>query len=133
MAGRLRRRNMETFWRDLRYALRTLKKAPGFSAIALLTLALGIGANTAIFSVVHSVLLAPLPYHEPGQLVIVWEKNPFGRFISPSYPDVQDWQSSTHSFESISALDQRSFDMTGLGSPAHVDGWEISAGFLETM
>jgi len=124
---------METFWRDLRYALRTLKKAPGFSAIALLTLALGIGANTAIFSVVHSVLLAPLPYHEPGQLVIVWEKNPFGRFISPSYPDVQDWQRSTHSFQSISALDQRSFDMTGPGSPVHLDGWEISAGFLKTM
>jgi predicted permease len=124
---------METFSRDFRYALRTLKKSPGFSAIALLTLALGIGANTAIFSVVHSVLLAPLPYHEPGQLAIIWEKNPLGRYISPSYPDVQDWQRSTHSFQSISALVSRSFDLTGPGSPAHVDGWEISAGFLETM
>jgi predicted permease len=124
---------MEILWRDLKYGIRTLAKSPGFTAIAVLTLALGIGANTAIFSVVHSVLLAPLPYHDPGQLVIAWEKNPLGRYISPSYPDVQDWQGSTHSFQSISAFTARSFDLTGPGSPAHLDGWETSSGFLGTI
>jgi len=124
---------VETFWRDVQYGIRTLAKSPGFTAIAVLTLALGIGANTAIFSVVNSVLLAPLPYRQPDRLVVVWEKNPLGRYISPSYPDVQDWQRSTHSFQSIGALTPRSFDLTGPGSPAHLDGWEISAGFLGTM
>jgi len=124
---------MEILWRDLKYGIRTLARSPGFTAIALLTLALGIGANTAIFSVVHSVLLAPLPYHEPGQLVIVWEKIPPGRSISPSYPDVQDWQRDAHSFQAITALTTRSFDLTSPGAPAHLDGWMISAAFLKTL
>ena len=124
---------METLWRDLRYAVRTLAKTPGFTAIALLTLALGIGANTAIFSVVHSVLLAPLPYQQPDQLVIVWEKIPPGRSISPSYPDVQDWKRDSHSFQGITALTTRSFDLTGPGAPAHVEGWMISAAFFKTV
>lgn len=124
---------MEIVWRDLKYGIRTLTRSPGFTAIAVLTLALGIGANTAIFSVVQSVLLAPLPYHQSDQLVIVWEKIPPGRFISPSYPDVQDWQQSSHSFQAIAAFTSRSFDLTGPGAPAHLDGWEISAAFFRTL
>lgn len=124
---------METLWRDLKYGIRTLAKSPGFTTIAVLTLALGIGANTAIFSVVHSVLLSPLPYRQPDQLVIVWEKIPPGRFISPSYPDVQDWQRSAHSFEGITAFTTRSFDLTGPGTAAHLDGWMISAAFFRTL
>ncbi len=124
---------METLWRDLKYGIRTLAKSPGFTTIAVLTLALGIGANTAIFSVVQSVLLAPLPYRQSDQLVIVWEKIPPGRFISPSYPDVQDWQRSSHSFQAITAFTTRSFDLTGPGAVAHLDGWQISAAFLRTL
>ncbi|HEX7289046.1 MAG TPA: ABC transporter permease [Candidatus Angelobacter sp.] len=124
---------METFWRDLKYGIRTLARTPGFTAIAVLTLALGIGANTAIFSVVHSVLLAPLPYLDPDQLVIIWEKIPPGRFISPSYPDVQDWQRSSHSFQAITAFTTRSFDLSGASTAAHLDGWLISAAFFRTL
>jgi hypothetical protein len=124
---------MEILWRDLKYGIRTLVRSPGFTVIAVLTLTLGIGANTAIFSVVHSVLLAPLPYRQSDQLVIVWEKIPPGRFISPSYPDVQDWQRNAHSFQAIAAFTSRSFDLTGPGAPAHLDGWEISAAFFNTL
>jgi putative ABC transport system permease protein len=66
---------MENLWKDLRVALRSLRKRPGFALVIVLTLGLGIGANTAIFSVAYAVLLAPLPYHEPGRLVVLWAKN----------------------------------------------------------
>jgi predicted permease len=124
---------METFWRDVKYGVRTLAKSPGFTVIAVLTLALGIGANTAIFSVVNGVLLSPLPYHHPDQLVIVWQKNPQGRNIAPSYPDLQDWRHNTHSFEGIAALTWNTYDLTNPGSPEHLDGWQISSGFFRTL
>jgi len=118
---------------DLLYTLRSLRKAPGFTLVAILTLALGIGANTAIFSVVNAVVLAPLPYHHPDQLVIVWQKNPQGRNISPSYPDFQDWKRNTHSFQDMAVIGWQPRDLTGPGSPEHLSGWLIGSGFFRTM
>ena len=118
---------------DLPYTLRSLRKAPGFTLVVILTLALGIGANTAIFSVVNGVVLAPLPYHQPDQLVVVWEKNPSGRNMSPSYLDFQDWQRSTRSFRDMAAFTWHAYDLTNPGSPEHLDGWQISSGFFKAL
>src|SRR5207253_2265732 len=88
---------------DLRYALRSLRRQPAFTAIVVITLALGIGANTAIFSVVKSVLLAPLPYREPGRLMMVWETRPGGDRPLVSYPNFKDWRQRQRAFEDIGA------------------------------
>jgi predicted permease len=124
---------VETFWRDVQYGVRTLRKSPGFTAIAILTLALGIGANTAIFSVVNGVVLSPLPYRQPDRLVIVWAKNPQGRNISPSYLDFQDWQRSTRSFQEMAAFTFQAYDLTNPGTPEHFTGWQVSGGFFRTL
>jgi hypothetical protein len=124
---------LEQFLRDIRYGLRMFRKSPGFTTVAIVTLALGIGANTAIFSVVHGVVLSPLPYHQADQLAIVWQKNPLGRNISPSYPDFEDWQRSTRSFQGMAAFTWHAFDLTNPGSPEHLDGWQISSGFFRTL
>lgn len=125
---------VETCWQDLRFAARMLRKSPGFTSVAILTLALGIGANTAIFSVVQGVLLAPLPYHEPDRLVIVLLNNL--RLKSPtylSYRDFLDWERAAPPFEKMSAYAWRSFDLSGPGNPEHLEGREISASFLSTL
>src|SRR5438132_10659635 len=92
---------MEAFWQDLLFGARMLRKQPGFTLIAVLTLALGIGANTAIFTVVNSVLLRPLPYDEPEHLVRLWESNPRRsdepQLVAP--PNLAQWREQTHSFE----------------------------------
>ena len=91
---------LETLIADARYALRVMGKNPGFAAIAIFTLALGIGANTAIFSVVQGILLAPLPYSEPDRLVLMWQYNQTLKHpISVSYPDFLDWQRNAGSFQ----------------------------------
>ena len=93
---------LETDWQDLRYGSRMLLKNPGFTLIAVLTLTLGIGANTAIFSVVDTLLLRPLPYHESGRLVMLSEKARDGGRTSMSYPNFSDWRDRAQSFEGMS-------------------------------
>jgi predicted permease len=125
---------VQTLWQDLRYGLQTLSKSPGFTAVAVLTLALGIGATTAIFSVVHGILLAPLPYNDPNRLVVVWEDNlHFKQTIWPSYPNFRDWQRSARSFQQMAAVRWRYYDLTGRGTPEHLLGGQISSSFLAVL
>ena len=115
---------LETLWRDVRCGLRQLRRSPGFTAIAVLTLALGTGANTAIFSVIDSALLKPLPYPHAERLVLVWESAPFfGLHDSPVAPaNYADWRTRSHSFEEMGALEDRSYSLTGDGTPEMIEG-----------
>src|SRR4029077_7210982 len=100
---------IEQLLQDLSYGIRALWKSPGFATVIVLTLALGIGANTAIFSVVRAVVLAPLPYSQPDRLVIVWESRPHVKRLGTSYPDFLDWQRATRSFAQMAALTLHSY------------------------
>ena len=113
---------------DLKYSVRMLAKNPGFTVVAVLTLALGTGANTAIFSVVNAILLRPLPYKDPGQLVQVWETNPQRGFpeFPASPPNFFDWRDQNHSFSQIAAVQYDDYNLTGAGAPTHVFGIDVS-------
>ncbi len=124
---------MESLIQDLKYAARVLLKSPGFVAIAVLTLALGIGANTALFSVVNGVLLRPLPYPRPSELVVLSEKTANFESSSISYPNFLDWQRSNSSFVSIAAYRGDDFSITGSGEAERVRVGMVSAGFFETL
>ncbi|HZB45214.1 MAG TPA: ABC transporter permease, partial [Pyrinomonadaceae bacterium] len=125
---------METLWNDVRYGLRTLAKHPGFTSVAVLTLALGIGANTAIFSVINGVLLRPLPYAEPERLVSVWFTGTDERVESfASFPDLADWRAQTNSFEELAAYRNAPSTLNGFGDPQRVEGLSVSAGFFPAL
>jgi predicted permease len=124
---------MNSFWQDVRYGLRVLAKNPGFTAIAILTLALGIGANTALFSVVNGVLLNPLPFSNPDELVAVYTKSPNFQESSIAYPNFLDWQKDSHSFASLCAFRSDDFNMTGSGEPERVHIHMISAEFFSAL
>ncbi len=124
---------LEQMLQDLRFGARTLRKSPGFALIAVATLALGIGANTAIFSVVESVVLAPLPYPHPDRLVMVSESRPNVKQLSITYPDFQDWQRNSRSFEQMAAFNWRDYDLTHPGISEHLNGIEVSSGFFATL
>src|ERR1700678_3104250 len=100
---------LEQLLQDARFGARTLGKNPGFAMVAVATLALGIGANTAIFSVVEGVVLAPLPYPHPDRLVMVSESRPSIHQLGVSYPDYQDWRRSSHSFAQMAVVASRSY------------------------
>jgi hypothetical protein len=116
---------VEMCWQDLRLASRMLRKNPAFTAVAVLTLALGIGANTAVFSMVNGVLLAPLQYLNPDRLVMVWENSPRFPRTWVSYPNFRDWQRSARSFQQMAAFREQGVDLTGSGTPEHLNGKEI--------
>jgi putative ABC transport system permease protein len=124
---------MGNIWQDARYALRALKNNPGFAIIAVLTLALGIGANTALFSIVNGVLLSPLPYPHPEQLVALYSKTPEFRHSSISYPNFLDWQRSNTAFSAIASFRRDSFNLTGTGDAEHLHGNMVSAAFFPIL
>jgi predicted permease len=120
---------------DLLYALRSLRKKPTFTIVAIVTLALGIGANAAIFTVVNAVLLRPLPYPHPDRLMFVWTHNPrqgFDKDVA-TYPNYQDWMRQSSSFENMAAYTGRGFTLTGAGDPAQIRGAVVTANFFETL
>ncbi|MGH9742664.1 MAG: ADOP family duplicated permease [Candidatus Acidiferrum sp.] len=124
----------EALLQDIRYGARTLTKNPGFTIVAVLTLALGIGANTAMFSVVEGVLIAPLPYVQPDRLVMVLESNLRFPRDAISYPNFLDWQRSARSFKQMAAIMLRQgYDLTAPGTPEHIDCTEFTSAFLSTL
>ena len=119
----------------MRYGLRTLLKNPGFTVVAVSALALGIGANSAIFSVVNAVLLRPLSFKNPKQLVMVWENATHLGFPknTPAPPNFLDWQRQNTVFTGMAALVERSFNLTGVGEPERLDGRRVSANLFDVL
>jgi putative ABC transport system permease protein len=123
---------LEALLQDVRYGLRMLRKSPGFTAVAILTLALGIGANAAIFSVIDAVLLRPLPYDQPDRLVMVYQAAP-QRGVQKngmSYPNYQDWARSASSFEEMAAMRTTQFALSGTGDATNVLGGAVTSGYF---
>ena len=126
---------METLWQDLRYAVRTLGRSPAFTLVAALTLALGIGANTAIFSVVNAVILRPLPYPDPQRLVMLWGnvKRVKVERRGTSFADYFDWRDQSRSFESMSMVDTEPVTLTGTGEPERVTGEIVAQPYFSML
>ena len=126
---------METLLKDIRYGIRGLLKRPGFTIIALVTLALGIGANTAIFSVVNAVLLRPLPFPNPEELVIVWEDATYAGFPhnTPAPANFVDWKNQNQSFADMAASHETSFNLTGDGEPERVSAYSVTSNFFPLL
>ena len=121
---------------NLRWALRSLKHSRGFAAAAILTIALGVGSNTAVFSVIHAVLLRPLPFRDPERLVMLWETHPEIRQLQVTAPDFEDWQRESHSFDEMAAYTLQAMNkaaLTGYGEPVQVQGTMISPNLLTML
>ncbi len=124
---------MEAFWTDLKFGARVLLRSPGFTLVAILTLALGIGANTALFSLVNGVLLEPLRFPQPDRLVALYQHKPQFQYGSISYPNLQDWQRDNQSFQSLAGFRPDDFSLSGLGETERIDGMMVSADFFPTL
>jgi predicted permease len=126
---------MQTLLADLRYGLRLLRQAPGFTLIALCALALGIGANTAIFSAVDSVVLRPLPYQDPDRVVMVWEDASFASFPknTPAPGNYAEWRRQNHVFSDMAAARNRTASVTGGGPPEQLYGQRVTPNFFEVL
>ena len=130
---RWRKRGLRLELQEWRFALRTLRKSPGFTSVAILTLTLGIGANAAVFSIINAVMLRPLPYPQPAQLVQVWEHNDtFGR-LGGAWANFVDWRAESHSFEAIAAYGQGTETVLGGNEPIRAGVTPVSEGFLRVM
>src|SRR5262245_31113620 len=117
---------MEDLWQDLRYSARLLLKNPGFTLVAVITLTLGIGANTAIFSLVEALLLRPLPYAEPDRLVLLSEN---GR-NQITYPNFSDWRERAQSFEGMASIRKQTLNLTGVDKPVSLRGRTVNWNFF---
>lgn len=129
---------LETFLQDFRYGLRMMKRNPGFAAVALLTVALGIGANTAMFSAINSVLLRKPPFHDPDRLVMLWEKNPsLEGFLAERLPvrlqSYLYWKQQSHSFQDMSAALLDAVNLSGMDKPERVEHGAISSNFFSVL
>jgi putative ABC transport system permease protein len=126
---------MDTFIQDIRYGIRTLLKTPGFTVVAIIVLSLGIGANTAIFSVVNSVLLRPLHFNDPGRLVQIWESKPTRPLaeIPASYPNFADWRAQNQVFEHVVAYADWNFNLSGVSEPERLQGAIVSPAFFTML
>ena len=126
---------IESLWQDVRCGLRMLRKNAGFAMVAVLTLALGIGANTAIFSVIHAVLLSPLPYDHPDRITLVRESNPSKGFeqFSVSPPNYMDWKNAAGAFEQMASMSRGQFSYTGGAEPERLVGARVAASFFSVL
>lgn len=124
---------MNRLKQDLRYAIRTLRNKPGFTLIAILTLALGIGANTAIFSVVNAVVLRPLPYAEPDRLMTLWETMPGSDQRSVAPGNFVDWRTQNKTFQDMAATFYANFNLTSDGEPDRIDGATITSNLMSVL
>lgn len=124
---------LEALFRDLRYAVRTLRRSPGFTAVAFFTLALGIGATTAIFSVAYGVLVRALPYKEPSRLIVLHETTPKVGTVGVSYPNFLDWRAQNRAFSQMAAVCGVDFNLAGIAQPQNVSGQAVSPNFLSTL
>jgi hypothetical protein len=126
-------RLLETLMQDLRYGWRVLRKSPGFTTVALLTLTLGIGANTAIFSLLYGILLRPLPYKDATHLVVLNETTPKVGMVSVSYLDFVDWRAQNSVFSEMAAVSSVGFNLSGINQPENVSGLAVSTKFLSML
>jgi putative ABC transport system permease protein len=124
---------LQDFTQDIRYGLRMLRKAPGFTIVAVLTLALGIGATTAIFSVVYGVLLYPLPYRGASRVIVLNETTPKVGTVSVSYPNFLDWRAQSHAFSQMAAVHDVGFNLAGITQPENIRGNAVSPNFLSLL
>jgi predicted permease len=122
-----------TLWQDVRYGARMLLKNPGVTVVVIIALALGIGANTAIFSVVNTVLLRPLPYHESERLVFLNEKSPVLDEMSISYPNFSDWRAQNQTFEKMGVYNRASYNLTGTGEAERIVTGQVSADLFSVL
>src|SRR6185436_6968181 len=124
---------MQTIWQDIRYGGRMLLKNPGITFVVILALALGIGANTAIFSVINAVVLRPLPFDQSDQLLFLNERSPVLDEMSISYPNFTDWRNQNHVFEKIGVYNRNSYNLTGYGEAERILTGQVSADLFSAL